>query len=417
MQYLLIMKFIIYTIGLVILLFSYSGFCQSVNQDTSKTILLILGSGNLNGSIARAEIGSNFYNSKKNIDYIIVSGGCGAHSSSICEATIMSDVLIEKGIPENIIIKEEKSRSTAQNYCYSRDLLDSEGKKLVNKGDNLFVVSNHWHAMSVSGCFNDKDLANSNYVIEGSIIPKPSDQTDYGAIYNNCINNPNYCNSVLWPKIDAAYSMERLGETNTQNRSNLFIKDIVVESETSHAVYATISERLVDLPQYWTSNIDASFYNRLENLIYLFKDRDYIAITPGTSKIEKGYPKATADLFSNLSDHWRNGSLDAAFFNPNTRQIYFFKGDKYVRLDYKKNKSQRIENPKLISTLVKEWPFKWSVGDIDAAVFLETTNEVRLFRGQEALNLKFEGEYLIILDKEPQKIKLDWPTEYWGTRN
>lgn len=410
------MKFISFKIGILVVLFSSSGFCQSPIEGTAKTIMLILGSGNLETSISRAEVGFDLYSSKTDFDYIIVSGGCGAHSSSICEATVMADILIAKGIPENLIFKEEKSKSTAQNYCYSRELKNSEGTELINTGDRLFVVSNHWHAMSVSGCFNDKDLVDSNYVIEGKIIPKQNDKTDYGAIYENCMNNPNYCKSVLWPKIDAAYTIIESGENNDQN-INLFIKDLVIKNQDSTDLYFPILEEFPELPEIWKSNIDASFYNRFENLIYLFKEEQVIAIKPSSSRIEKGYPKSIDYLFSNLPDYWHKGYLDAAFFNPRTKQIYFFKGDQYVRLPYKKNKMQIAENPKAISELVVDWPFNWAAGHIDAALFFEDTDEVILYRAQEKLKLKFNGDNLTILEETPQKISLEWPITLWGNRN
>ncbi|MBJ7879528.1 ElyC/SanA/YdcF family protein [Gelidibacter salicanalis] len=409
------MKFLIDRIWIVTLLCSLVSLGQSIENDTSKTILLILGSGNLNTSIERAEVGFNVYNSKKDVDYIIVSGGCGAHSSSICEATIMADVLIAKGVPETIIYKEEKSKSTAQNYCYSRNLKHSDGTKLINDGDRLFVVSNHWHAMSVSGCFSDKDLVHSKYIIEGDITPKPDHKTDYGAMYENCMNNPNYCKSVLWPKIDAAYSLK--DKRRGVDIHSKFIEDILIRGQDSSASYSTIAAALPEFLEDWNSNFDAAYYNKFENLIYIFKGEHYVALKPGSSTIEDGYPKPLNTLFPDLSNYWRMGHWDAAFFNPKTKHSYVFKGDQYLKIPYRKNKLQIVESPKMISDLVVNWPFNWGKGDIDAALYTEATNEVLLYRGQEILRLKFEGDHLIILNTSPQKLSLEWPTEFLGNRN
>ncbi|MCK0123282.1 YdcF family protein [Gelidibacter sp. F2691] len=406
------MKFLIDKIWMLALLCSFSGLAQSFENDTSKTILLILGSGNLNTSIERAEVGFNVYNSKKGIDYIIVSGGCGAHSSSICEATTMADVLIAKGVPETIIFKEEKSKSTAQNYCYSRELKHSDGTKLINQGDQLFVVSNHWHAMSVSGCFSDKDLANSKYIIEGNIIPKPDSKTDYGAMYDNCMNNPNYCKSVVWPKINAAYSLK--GNTANQHK---FIEDLHISGEDSSASYSEIAKTIPEVSNYWNSGIDATFYNKFEDLIYIFKGTDYLTLKPGTSSMVGKHAKPIQTLFRELPEHWQTGHLDAAFFDPNTKYMYLFKGAEYLRIRYRKNKTQIVDSPKMITDFVLDWPFNWGTGDIDAALFSEATNEVLLYRGQEMLTLKFEGDKLMMLNTSPQKVNLTWPTEFWGDRN
>ncbi|MEO6348948.1 MAG: ElyC/SanA/YdcF family protein [Aquaticitalea sp.] len=378
--------------------------------------MLILGSGNLETSVARAGVGYNIYQLTSDFDFIIVSGGCGAHNSSICEASVMADVLIDKGVPKSIIIKEEKSKNTAQNYCYSRDLRHADGTKIIHEGDELVVVSNHWHAMSVSGCFGDKDLAKSNYVIEGHIIPKQDDKTDYGAMYENCMNNTNYCQSVLWPKIDAAYSLEMPSIKKHQSRVHLFLDVLVAQPQDSTLKFSKIAEVFPDLPEFWKSNWDAAFYNTCDNLIYIFKGHQYIALEPNSSKIEKSYPKAIATLFSDLPEYWQKGNVDAAFFHPKTKRSYFFKGDQYVIAHYKRNEWKRVENPKKITDLVEGWPFKWSTGNIDAAYFNPQTDKVVLYRGQETLKLKFNGEKLTILGEASEKTSLEWPTELLGDR-
>ena len=78
---------------------------------------------------------------------------------------------------------------------------------------------------------------------------------------------------------------------------------------------------------------------------------------------------------------------------------------------------QIAENPKAISELVVDWPFNWAAGHIDAALFFEDTDEVILYRAQEKLKLKFNGDNLTILEETPQKISLEWPITLWGNRN
>lgn len=59
--------------------------------------MLILGSADLETTKKRTETGYNLDTSQTEFDYIIVSGGCGAHKSSICEASEMKKYLMKKG--------------------------------------------------------------------------------------------------------------------------------------------------------------------------------------------------------------------------------------------------------------------------------------------------------------------------------
>ena len=63
--------------------------------------------------------------------YLIPSGGQGP-DEKISEAEAMRAYLLEKGIPEDKIILEDKSMSTEENLLYSKRIIDSrEGKKRI----------------------------------------------------------------------------------------------------------------------------------------------------------------------------------------------------------------------------------------------------------------------------------------------
>jgi len=70
---------------------------QLLAQDTNdtRTGMLVLGSANLNTLKVRVAIAYELYQSGKTFDYIIVSGGCGAHGSTICEASELAALLQE----------------------------------------------------------------------------------------------------------------------------------------------------------------------------------------------------------------------------------------------------------------------------------------------------------------------------------
>lgn len=72
---------------------------------------------------------------------VIVSGGQGPGETTT-EANAMKKALIEKGIPEALITKEEKSTSTLENICYTRDII----KKTDNRDKlTITIVTNSFH--------------------------------------------------------------------------------------------------------------------------------------------------------------------------------------------------------------------------------------------------------------------------------
>lgn len=167
-------------------------------------IMLVLGSSSPETRKERVHLACDLIKTKGiRFDRIILSGGCGAHGTddSNCEASDM-ERLFESICTEDIndipIYREEKSGYTIQNYCFCRDLKDG-GDKLIEKGDTLYVVSTHYHALSVSACFKNEGVdAHYYYPCEGGLydgIP-PSVQDvfesmdscfrDYAGIALNC---------------------------------------------------------------------------------------------------------------------------------------------------------------------------------------------------------------------------------------
>lgn len=54
---------------------------------------------------------------------IVVTGGMGSNEN-VSEAQAMHDYLMQNGIPEDVIIMEDKATSTRENFQYSRELLE-----------------------------------------------------------------------------------------------------------------------------------------------------------------------------------------------------------------------------------------------------------------------------------------------------
>jgi hypothetical protein len=199
-----IILFMLYTLAVL-------SSCANINRATIKkaetkhVIILVLGSNDPNTRATRVALACDLLNRGDiRFDRVILSGGCGAHGTdeSNCEASDMERLLkagCRNGISVVDIYKEERSGSTIQNYCFSRKM-EADGKKLIEKGDTLYVVSSHYHALSVAACFMNEGV-NARYyytcncnLYEGS---PPSLETvttlmdpcfkDYAGIAQNCI--------------------------------------------------------------------------------------------------------------------------------------------------------------------------------------------------------------------------------------
>lgn len=77
---------------------------------------------------------------------IIVSGGQGA-DEVISEAEAMRNYLIQRGIPESVIIMEAQSTTTRENMAYSKAIMDENGYESA-----LIVTSDYhlWRAMQLA---------------------------------------------------------------------------------------------------------------------------------------------------------------------------------------------------------------------------------------------------------------------------
>ena len=72
---------------------------------------------------------------------IIVSGGQG-EGEDITEASAMRNFLVSNGVDENLIIMENKSRNTYENFLFTKKLL----KKQTGKDEfKITVISNNFH--------------------------------------------------------------------------------------------------------------------------------------------------------------------------------------------------------------------------------------------------------------------------------
>jgi hypothetical protein len=375
--------------------------------------MLILGSADLQTLVDRVDIGFKLYTSGVAFDYIIVSGGCAAHKSQICEASEMTARLMQKGVPADIILKEEKSKNTVQNYVYSRMLRKADGSKVIRPGDKLYVVSNHWHAIPVAARFTENDSVTAVYHIEGSILPKNTDKVNYTNIFDPGISSDDFSAKAMWPMVGASFSVEDKKKHTTYH----FLNDLVYAQGTANpgdGKVDRVAQALPAIPTGWVGEIDAAYYNSIDKKVYIFKGGEYSRFSPDAKVIDPGYPKPLTDLVRNLPANWQAGFIDAAFFHPKTREIFLFKGEEYLQLSAKNNRIT-AGLPKRVYTFIPDWPFAWGSGDVDAADFNSKENKVYLYRGKEYIEISLDGNPRLA-PGFPKPIELAWPESIFGKK-
>lgn len=77
---------------------------------------------------------------------LIVSGGQGA-DEPMSEAQAMRDYLLETGVPEEQILMEDRSTSTAENLRYSKEVMEQQG--FDSETTPVVIVSNSFHLSRV----------------------------------------------------------------------------------------------------------------------------------------------------------------------------------------------------------------------------------------------------------------------------
>lgn len=71
---------------------------------------------------------------------IIVSGGRG-DANKPSEADVMEKYLVAQGIPSDMIIKEDKSRTTVENFRFSADIIEEKS----DKNCTVALITNIFH--------------------------------------------------------------------------------------------------------------------------------------------------------------------------------------------------------------------------------------------------------------------------------
>lgn len=153
----------LFTIGLVIFIgiesiIIYNGH----HYDTEKPdYLVVLGAGLRGNSISasllyRLETTLDFHEMYPDVR-IVVSGGQGK-GENMAEALAMRNFLVDNGVDPSLIIMENKSTDTYENFLYTKEVLEEETGK---EGFTITIISNNFHMYRAK--FLAKEVGFSTY--------------------------------------------------------------------------------------------------------------------------------------------------------------------------------------------------------------------------------------------------------------
>ena len=120
----------------------------------------------------RLDTAVKYYNQNPEV-IIVVSGGKGPQED-ITEAEAMKQYLVEKGVAQDNIIKEESATSTYENFLFSKLILDEKFKNDYS----VAFITNEYHILRAGACakqtgINNITHAHSNtnlsYLIAGTL--------------------------------------------------------------------------------------------------------------------------------------------------------------------------------------------------------------------------------------------------------
>lgn len=136
------------------------------NADHKEDALIVLGCG-VKGDEPGVNLAERLdkaleYHKKNPEAIIVVSGGKG-DDENVSEAFAMEQYLIKHGVPEDLIVKEDRATSTEENFKFSKEILDEyfEGEYKVAFITNDFHIYRSLNFARLAG-FEDVTHAHSN---------------------------------------------------------------------------------------------------------------------------------------------------------------------------------------------------------------------------------------------------------------
>ena len=123
------------------------------------------------------------YQKDPSTPYLIPSGGQG-EDEEISEAEAMRQYLVEKGIPSDHILQEDRSTTTRENIAYSKAIIEArEGRRYTA------LVTSNYHVYRALRYARDMDFACTGIGAHVAMYYWPSALIrEYAAIHSERIN-------------------------------------------------------------------------------------------------------------------------------------------------------------------------------------------------------------------------------------
>jgi len=102
------------------------------------------------------------YHRKNPTAFIVVTGGLGPQEA-VTEAFAMEKYLLAKGVDKNKIIKEEKATTTAENFRFSKEILDAR----FQKDYSIVVITNAFHIFRATAIAKHAGYTNPHHLHAG----------------------------------------------------------------------------------------------------------------------------------------------------------------------------------------------------------------------------------------------------------
>lgn len=158
-------------VAFISFLLLYGGFDNATYKEDA---VIVLGSGIRGEKLTeglknRLDATIAYY--QKNPDAILVVSGGQGPQEDITEALAMERYLLENGVPQESIIKEEQATSTYENFVYSKQLLDA----YFDGTYSVTYVTNNYHVYRAGAIAQTIGFENATHCSSGtpwySIIP------------------------------------------------------------------------------------------------------------------------------------------------------------------------------------------------------------------------------------------------------
>ncbi len=147
-------------LGFVTFLLSYG---TNDNATYKEDAIIVLGAG-VHGEtpsrILAERLNTAVEYHKQNPDAVIVVSGGQGPQETITEALAMERYLVSKGVRSEVIIREEKSTSTYENFVNSKAILDER----FGNSYNVAFVTNEYHVYRAGGIARSAGIENAAHI-------------------------------------------------------------------------------------------------------------------------------------------------------------------------------------------------------------------------------------------------------------